>query len=66
MQMPLQRNLVRPGQATWLFSGQPHHSSPASYTTLENAVRQLFSRKGDEVVGLNLKALSAGRTAAGR
>lgn len=39
---------------------------PVSYTTLENAVRKMFSRKGDEIVGLNLKALSAGRAAAGR
>ena len=36
------------------------------FVTLENAVRQLFSRKGDEVVELNLKALRAGRAAAGR
>ncbi|MFZ2286870.1 MAG: indolepyruvate oxidoreductase subunit beta [Bacteroidales bacterium] len=39
---------------------------PVSYTTLENAVRKMFSRKGDKVVGLNLKALSAGRASAGR
>ncbi len=36
------------------------------FETLENAVRQLFSRKGDEVVGLNIQALRAGRAAAGR
>lgn len=36
------------------------------FETLENAVRQLFSRKGEEVVELNLKALRAGRAAAGR
>jgi indolepyruvate ferredoxin oxidoreductase beta subunit len=36
------------------------------FGALENAVRQLFSRKGDEVVELNLKALRAGRAAAGR
>lgn len=36
------------------------------FESLENAVRQLFRRKGDEVVDLNLKALRAGREAATR
>jgi indolepyruvate ferredoxin oxidoreductase beta subunit len=36
------------------------------FESLENAVRKLFSRKGEEVVGLNLKALRAGREAAVR
>jgi len=36
------------------------------FESLENAVRQLFRRKGDEVVDINLKALRAGRTTAGR
>ncbi len=35
------------------------------FESLENAVRQLFMRKGEEVVDLNLKALRAGRDAAG-
>lgn len=35
------------------------------FESLENAVRQLFKRKGEEVVDLNLKALRAGRDAAG-
>lgn len=35
------------------------------FESLENAVRQLFNRKGEEVVDLNLKALRAGRDAAG-
>ena len=34
------------------------------FESLENAVRQLFRRKGEEVVDLNLKALRAGRDAA--
>jgi len=37
-----------------------------SFESLENAVRQLFRRKGDDIVDLNLKALRAGRDAAGR
>jgi indolepyruvate ferredoxin oxidoreductase beta subunit len=36
------------------------------FDSLENAVRQLFRRKGEEVVDLNLRALRAGREAAGR
>ncbi len=36
------------------------------FESLENAVRQLFKRKGEDVVDLNLKALHAGRDAAGR
>ena len=32
-----------------------------SYESLENAIRQLFKRKGEEVVESNLKALKAGR-----
>jgi indolepyruvate ferredoxin oxidoreductase, beta subunit len=37
-----------------------------SYEKLENAVRNLFSRKGEEIVELNLKALKAGRYFSGR
>lgn len=36
------------------------------FTALEGAVRKIFGRKGDEVVEVNLKALRAGRDAAGR
>ena len=36
------------------------------FKALETGVRKLFGRKGEEVVGLNLKALTAGRAAAGR
>ena len=36
------------------------------FGALEDAVRKMFSRKGDEVVEVNLKALRAGRDAAGR
>lgn len=35
------------------------------FESLENAIRQLFRRKGDEIVDLNLMALRAGRDAAG-
>jgi indolepyruvate ferredoxin oxidoreductase, beta subunit len=36
------------------------------FESLENAVRKLFIRKGEDVVDLNLKALRAGREASGR
>lgn len=32
-----------------------------SYSSLENAIRSLFGKKGEEVVEINLKALKAGR-----
>jgi indolepyruvate ferredoxin oxidoreductase beta subunit len=31
------------------------------YTSLENAIRKLFGKKGDEIIELNLRALRAGR-----
>jgi len=31
------------------------------FSSLENAVRKLFGRKGEEIVDFNLKALKAGR-----
>ena len=34
------------------------------FEAIENAVRKLFDRKGEEIVGLNLMALHAGRDAA--
>jgi indolepyruvate ferredoxin oxidoreductase, beta subunit len=37
-----------------------------SFVSLENAIRDLFRRKGDEIVDTNLKALKAGREFAGK
>jgi indolepyruvate ferredoxin oxidoreductase beta subunit len=37
-----------------------------SYMSLENAIRKLFSRKGEEVVEANLKAFNAGREFSGK
>jgi indolepyruvate ferredoxin oxidoreductase, beta subunit len=34
-----------------------------SFDSIENAVRKLFGRKGEEIVEANLKALNAGRDA---
>jgi indolepyruvate ferredoxin oxidoreductase beta subunit len=33
------------------------------FSSLENAVRKLFERKGEEMVAVNLRALRAGREA---
>jgi len=32
-----------------------------SYSSLENAIRSLFGKKGEKVVEINLKALKTGR-----
>jgi indolepyruvate ferredoxin oxidoreductase beta subunit len=36
------------------------------YITLENAIRKLFGRKGEDIIEINLKALKAGRDFTGR
>jgi indolepyruvate ferredoxin oxidoreductase beta subunit len=52
----------RSGNMVILGAASSYISLP--FESLENAVRQLFNRKGEEVVDLNLKALRAGRDAA--
>ncbi|HPT20759.1 MAG TPA: indolepyruvate oxidoreductase subunit beta [Bacteroidales bacterium] len=47
-------NIVLLGAASHFINNMPFES-------LENAVRKLFARKGEEIVELNLKALKAGR-----
>jgi indolepyruvate ferredoxin oxidoreductase beta subunit len=41
--------------------GAASHFINMPFISLENAVRKLFGKKGDEVVNVNLKALNAGR-----
>jgi indolepyruvate ferredoxin oxidoreductase, beta subunit len=41
--------------------GAASHWINMSYQSLEEAVRKLFKRKGEELVNINLKALKAGR-----
>lgn len=53
----------RSGNMVILGAASSYISLP--FESLENAVKQLFIRKGEEVVDLNLKALRAGRDAAG-
>ena len=42
-----------------LGAASPYIEVP--FNSLEDAVRKLFNRKGDEIVEVNLKALRAGR-----
>ena len=53
----------RSGNMVILGAASSYISLP--FESLENAVRKLFNRKGEEIVDLNLKALRAGRAAAG-
>jgi indolepyruvate ferredoxin oxidoreductase beta subunit len=49
---------ARSGNIVILGAASPYIGMP--FTSLENAVRSLFKRKGDEIVEINLKALKAG------
>lgn len=46
--------------ANTVMLGVASHFIDVPFRSLENAVRTLFGRKGEEIVELNLKALSAG------
>jgi indolepyruvate ferredoxin oxidoreductase beta subunit len=50
---------IKSGNIVILGAASPYIEIP--YQNLENAIRNLFSRKGEEVVEMNLKALKAGR-----
>jgi indolepyruvate ferredoxin oxidoreductase, beta subunit len=50
---------LKSGNMVILGAASPFIEIP--YGNLENAIRNLFIRKGDEIVDLNLKALRAGR-----
>ena len=49
----------RSGNMVILGAASLHLDLP--FTSLENAVRKLFEKKGEEIVAVNLKALRAGR-----
>lgn len=55
---------ARSGNMVILGAASPFIDIP--YSSLENAIRKLFGRKGEEIVGINLKALKAGRDFTGR
>lgn len=52
------------GNIVILGAASPFIQMP--YNTLEDAIRKLFGRKGEEIVNINLKALKAGRAASGK
>jgi indolepyruvate ferredoxin oxidoreductase beta subunit len=49
----------RSGNMVILGAASPFIDMP--YSSLENAIRKIFIRKGEQVVEVNLKALKAGR-----
>lgn len=50
---------ARSGNIVILGAASPFIEMP--FSSLENAIRSLFERKGEEIVNVNLKALKAGR-----
>ena len=54
------RNLGSVKVANTVMLGVASHFIEVPYSSLENAIRTLFGRKGDEIVELNLQALNAG------
>ncbi len=50
---------ARAGNIVILGAASPFISVP--YESLENGIRQLFGRKGEEIVEMNLRAMRAGR-----
>jgi len=52
--------------ANIVMLGAASHFIDIPYESLENAVRKLFGRKGEQVIELNLKALEEGRNQYGR
>jgi indolepyruvate ferredoxin oxidoreductase, beta subunit len=55
---------ARSGNIVILGAASPYIEM--SYLSLENAIRTLFSRKGDEVVEANIKALKTGKELSGK
>lgn len=54
-----QSGSARAGNIVVLGAASPFISMP--YESLENGIRQLFGRKGEEIVEMNLRAMRAGR-----
>jgi indolepyruvate ferredoxin oxidoreductase beta subunit len=55
------RNLGSVKSANMVILGAASPFLEIDYTELQDAVKRIFSRKGDEIVNLNLVALNAGR-----
>ena len=52
-----------PRSANVILLGAAQKALGLEYEKLENAIRRVFSRKGDAVVEANIKALALGREA---
>jgi len=55
---------ARSGNIVMLGAASPHIG--IDYNKLEDGIRSIFGRKGEEIVSVNLKALEAGRAIANR
>ena len=53
-----------PRTANMVILGAASAFIDLEFVTIENAVRRIFARKGEEMVAMNIKALHAGRRAA--
>ena len=53
-----------PRTANMVILGAASAFIDLEFVTIENAVRRIFARKGEEMVAMNIKALHAGRKAA--
>jgi indolepyruvate ferredoxin oxidoreductase beta subunit len=58
------RELGSPKSGNMVILGAASSFIPMPFEVLEHAVQQLFSRKGREIVDVNIQALRAGREAA--
>jgi indolepyruvate ferredoxin oxidoreductase beta subunit len=56
-----QSGSARSGNMVILGAASPHLDLP--FSSLENAIRKLFDKKGEEIVAVNLRALKAGLNA---
>jgi indolepyruvate ferredoxin oxidoreductase beta subunit len=56
-----QSGSARSGNMVILGAASPHLDLP--FSSLENAIRKLFDKKGEEIVAVNLMALKAGLNA---
>ena len=57
------KDLGSPKSANMVILGAASHHLAIPYEKLEEAIRSMFGRKGEEIVNTNLKALKAGRDA---
>jgi len=59
-----QAGIARAGNMVILGAASAHIDMP--FESLENAIRKLFGKKGEEIVNGNLKALKTGRSVSQR